>query len=160
MKKIITFLSLLIPAVFLMTPVWANDAPLKTYTTTTSYEDVVQDMKDAITDAGLKIDFGGKISEMLERTAKDTGATMKVYKNAEFMQFCSVSLTRKMMEADPANMGVCPYIVFIYETVKMPGTVTVGYRRPIGAPGEASKKALGNIDALLDRLVKEAAGKK
>ena len=160
MKKYFTFLTPLISALFLANFAFANEAPLKTYTTSTSYEDVVQDMKDAITDAGLKIDYGGKISEMLERTGKDLGAKIKVYKHAEFMQFCSASLTRKMMEADPANMGVCPYIVFIYETVKKPGTVTLGYRRPIGAPGEASKKALGHIDALLDSIVKEAAGKK
>jgi len=156
MKKIITFLSLLVPVVFLTNAVWANDAPLKTYTTTNSYEDVVQDMKDAITDAGLKIDFGGKISEMLERTGKDIGATMKVYKNAEFMQFCSASLTRKMMEADPANIVFCPYVIFYYERTDEPGTVYVGYRELDEEGSDASEAAKKTINKLLGEIIKEA----
>ena len=159
MKQISMLIGTLMAAFFMMATANANEAPLKTYTVQGSYEDVVQEAEDAIVNAGLNIDYRGKISEMLDRTGKDIGATMKVYKSAEFMQFCSARLTRNMMEADPANMGVCPYIIFIYETTKTPGTITIGYRRPLGAKGEASMAALGKIEALLDGIVKEAAGK-
>ena len=158
MRTLSKLFAALILTGLLATVTIASEAPLKTYTIKADYADVLQEADDAIVNSGLTIDFRGNISDMLDRTSKDLGATMRVYKNADFMQFCSASLTRNMMEADPANMGVCPYIVFVYETVKNPGTITVGFRRPIGAPGEASKKALDKIEALLESIVKEAAG--
>ena len=136
----------------------ANELALKSYSTQGEYVEVLQDVEDAIQDAGLNIDYRGKIGEMLDRTRKDLGGTSKLYKGALFLQFCSARLSRKMMEADPANMGVCPYIVYVYETVKKPGTVVVGYKRPQGAAGEASQKALKAIDTLLHGIVKEATG--
>ena len=136
----------------------ANSIALKTYSVEADFADVVLDVEDGIVNAGLNIDYRGNIAEMLERTGKDLGSTTKIYKGARFMQFCSARLSRAMMEADPANMGVCPYIVFVYETIKKPGMVVVGYKRPLGAPGVASQKALGKIEALLEGIVKEAAG--
>ncbi len=158
MKQISTLLGALMTMALLMGAVSAGDAPLKIYTVQGSYADVVQDVEDGIVNAGLNIDYRGKIAQMLDRTGKDIGATKQVYKGAEFMQFCSARLSRDMMEADPTNMGVCPYIVFVYETTAKPGTITVGYKRPLGAPGEASQKALGKIEALLEGIIKEAAG--
>ncbi|MCP4934659.1 MAG: DUF302 domain-containing protein [bacterium] len=134
----------------------ANDAALKSYSTQGEFEEVIQDVEDAIVNAGLNIDYRGKIGEMLDRTRKDLGGTTKIYNGAQFMQFCSARLSRRMMEADPANMGVCPYIVYVYKTTKKPGTVVVGYKRPQGAAGEASQKALNAIDTLLNAIVKEA----
>ncbi len=134
----------------------ANEAALRSYSTQGEYEEVIQDVEDSILNAGLNIDYRGRIGEMLDRTRKDLGGTSKIYKGAQFMQFCSARLSRKMMEADPANMGVCPYIVYVYETIKKPGTVVVGYKRPQGAAGEASQKALNAIDTLLNAIVKEA----
>ncbi len=134
----------------------ANDAALKSYSIQGEYAEVLQDVEDAIQDAGLNIDYRGRIGAMLDRTGKDIGSTKKIYKGAQFLQFCSARLSRNMMEADPLNMGVCPYIVFVYETSAKPGTVVVGYRRPQGAAGEASQKALKAIDTLLNGIVKEA----
>jgi uncharacterized protein (DUF302 family) len=159
MKRMSAFLGTLMAMVILIGSASANEVALKTYSLQGDYADVVQDVEDGIVNAGLNIDYRGKISAMLDRTGKDIGATKKVYKGAEFMQFCSARLSREMMEADASNMGVCPYIVFVYETVAKPGTITVGYKRPLGAAGDASQKALGKIEALLDGIVKEAAGK-
>jgi hypothetical protein len=62
-----------------------------------------------------------------------------------------------MMEADPANIAFCPYVIFIYEAADRPGETVVGYRRPQAAAGsEASRKALADIDALLDGIVRDA----
>ncbi len=157
MKRFPAVLGSLIALFFLATPAAANKLALKTYSVQGNYAEVVQDVESGIMDAGLNIDYRGHIATMLERTGKDIGATKKIYKGAEFLQFCSARLSRDMMEADPANMGVCPYIIFVYETTANPGTVTVGYRRPLGAAGEASQKALAKIEALLDGIVKEAA---
>ncbi len=128
MKLFFAGLSTLIAAVFMTTLASADNSPMKTYSLQAAYVDVVQEVEDGITDAGLEIAFRGKISDFLDRTSKAVGAKVKVYKHAEFIQFCSVLLTRNMMEADAANMGVCPYIIFVYETEKKPGTISVGYR--------------------------------
>ena len=136
----------------------ALESAMKTYSTQGQYGEVLQDVEDSILNAGLNIDYRGRISDMLERTRKDLGGTTKLYKGAQFIQFCSARLSRNMMKADPANMGVCPYTVFVYETTKNPGTVIVGYKRPLGAPGKASQEALNKIDTLLNGIVKEATG--
>ena len=158
MTRITALLAPLIAAAFLMGQAGASELALKTYSIEADYAEVVQDVEDGIVNAGLNIDYRGNIGDMLDRTGKDVGSTKKVYKGAQFVQFCSATLSRKMMEADPLNMGVCPYIIFIYETAEKPGTITVGYKRPLGAAGDASQKALGKIEALLDGIVKEAAG--
>jgi hypothetical protein len=129
----------------------------RTYSKAAAFDDIKFELNNAIVDRGLTVDNTGRIGEMLERTGADVGSTKKIYKNAEFLTFCSAKLSRQMMEADPANVGFCPYVVFVYEAEAKPGTTVVGYRRPMSASGsEATKKALGEIDALLDGIVKDA----
>jgi hypothetical protein len=48
-------------------------------------------------------------------------------------------------------------VVFIYEAANKPGETVVGYRKlSLASVGEASKKALADIDALLDGIAKDA----
>jgi hypothetical protein len=60
------------------------------------------------------------------------------------------------MEADAANLGYCPYVIFIYETAAGPGTVHVGYRPPTPQGSDISKAALAEVERLLDAIAKEA----
>ena len=134
-------------------PAAAADAV--TYTRTgATYEDVRTDLESAIIKEGLKVDYVGNIAGMLERTGKDVGSNAPVYKNAEFMTFCSAKLSRQMMEADPANMSQCPYVVFIYQRAATLKEVSVGYRK-VNAVGRG-KKSLDEINAMLDRIAKAA----
>jgi hypothetical protein len=65
------------------------------------------------------------------------------------------------MEADPANMSMCPYTISVYATAQDPGTVYVSYRRPWRPDGSAaSKAALKEVEVLLDRIAREAVGLK
>jgi hypothetical protein len=136
-------------------PALAQD--LKTYGKKGSYEDVKFELNDAIIRRGLAIDYTGQINKMLERTGADVGSTKKIYANAEFFMFCSAKLSRDMIEADPANLGYCPYVIFLYEVADKPGEIVVGYRRPSPKGDAASQKALAAIDTLLDGIVKDAA---
>lgn len=135
-------------------PVRAQE--LRTYTKAAAYDDVRFDLNEAIVGKGLNIEQIGNIAQMLERTGADVGSTKPVYKHAEFFSFCSARLSRRMMEADPANIALCPYVVFIYEAVGKPGEIVVGYRRPAGGNAEASREALAAVDALLDGIAREA----
>lgn len=145
-----------VAVVAVATPAAADD-PLKTATVKGAFEDVRTDLQDAIINQGLKVDYNGKIGEMLKRTGADVGSTKEVYSNAEYFTFCSSKLSRAMMEADPINMGMCPYMMFVYESAGKPGEVTIGYRG-LAARGDAgSQKALATINALLDAILKEAS---
>lgn len=133
------------------------DKATTTFSAKKSFEDAKFDLTNAITDKGLTIDTTGHIASMLERTGADVGSTKPIYKAAEYVTFCSAKLSRQMMEADAGNMGLCPYVMFLYETVAKPGEVTVGYRRLPDDGSDASKAAFKAINALLEGLAKEAA---
>jgi uncharacterized protein (DUF302 family) len=71
-----------------------------------------------------------------------------IYDNADIFMFCSATLSRKVMEADPANIAYCPYGVFVTDK---DGKVQVGYRnQPEGV--------MQDVQALLDDIAREAAG--
>lgn len=121
-----------------------------------TFDDVKFELTNAIVDRGLKVDHTGFIGEMLKRTGADVGSSKPLYKQAEYMTFCSAKLSRAMMEADTANIGLCPYVVFVYETVAKPGEIVVGYRVVPKRGSDASKAAIAEIDKLLDGIVADA----
>jgi len=136
----------------------AADDGVTVYTVEGEFADVLQDTANAISGHGLKIDHRAHIGDMLERTAADVGATRTVYMGAEAMQFCSAVYSRRTMEADPANIAYCPYVIFVYERADRPGTVFVGFRRLAETGTAESRAALAAVNDLLDAIVREAAG--
>lgn len=136
-------------------PAAASD--MKLFEAKGAYADVKSDLANAIVNRGLVTDYTGNVGGMLERTGADVGSTKPIYKSAEYMVFCSAKLSRMMMEADPTNLGFCPFVVFVYEPADKPGTAVVGYRPPVSTKGsDATKKVLAEVDALLEGIVKEA----
>ncbi|BAV32825.1 hypothetical protein SCL_0503 [Sulfuricaulis limicola] len=129
---------------------------LRLYTVKRDFDTVKEDIEIAITGRGLVIDHTSHIGAMLERTGKDLGATTPIYGNAGSMQFCSATISRRTMEADPANIVFCPYIIVYFTLPQDPKTVYVGYRRPLPAGSEASRASIREIENLLDGIVKEA----
>ena len=138
-----------------------NLNPVATYSKRAKFEEVRDDLKLAIEGKGLVIDYQSYVNRMLERTGKDVGSARKLYADAQAFVFCSAALSRKTMEADPANVALCPYSIMVYETVKEPGKVTVSYRRPWRPDGSAaSKAALMEVDKLLDGIARAALGRR
>ena len=138
----------------------ADPHPVVSYTKQGKFENVRDDLRMAIESRGLVIDYHAFVNRMLERTGKDVGSTRQLYANAESLSFCSAALSRKTMEADPANMSQCPYSIVVYATAPAPDQVVVSYRRPWRPDGSpASKAALKEVEALLDRIAREAVGK-
>src|SRR5512147_2150872 len=137
----------------------ADPHPIVSYSKTAKFEDVVEDLKLAIQEKGLVIDYESFVGRMLERTGKDVGSTRKLYADAKAFVFCSAALSRKTMEADPANASFCPYSIMAYATAQQPGTVHVSYQRPWRPDGSAaSKAALKEVEALLDGIARAALG--
>jgi uncharacterized protein (DUF302 family) len=127
------------------------------YSKRAKFEDVRDDLKLAIEAKGLVIDYQSFVNRMLERTGKDVGSARKLYADAQAFVFCSAALSRKTMEADPANASLCPYSMMVYATAREPERVFVSYRRPWRPDGSAaSKTALKEVEALLDGIAREA----
>jgi uncharacterized protein (DUF302 family) len=136
----------------------ADPHPLVTYSKKgAKFDEVRDEVKLAIEGKGLVIDLQSFVNRMLERTGKDVGSARKLYGDAQAFVFCSAALSRKTMEADPANVSLCPYSITVYATARDPGTVHVSYRRPWRPDGSAaSKAALKEVEALLDGIAREA----
>lgn len=135
--------------------------PVVSYSKKAKFEDVRDDLKAAIEGKGLVIDYHSFINRMIERTGKDTGSTRKVYVDAQAFVFCSAALSRKMMEADPANASACPYSITVYATAQEPDKVWVAYQRPWRPDGSAaSKAALKEVETLLDGIARASVGMK
>ena len=146
----------------LWAPTFAADpSPLVIYSKQAKFEDVRDDLKAAIEGKGLVIDYQSFVNRMLERTGKDVGSARKLYADAQAFVFCSATLSRKMMEADAANVSMCPYTMVVYATAQEPQTVYVSYRRPWRPDGSpASRSALKDVESLLDALARESLGLK
>jgi len=129
-----------------------------TFSVKDDYAFVVDAIKEAIGDRGIKINGVNFIGKMLHRTAAAVGATKDIYKHGQAYNFCSSTLSRATMEADPHNIAFCPYIITVYELTDEPGTIYVTYRKPLVVGNEASKKSLKAIGDLLDNIVKDAIG--
>jgi len=146
-------------AIFSAAALAAGPHPVVTYSKKAKFEDVRDDLKLAIEAKGLVIDYQSFVNRMLERTGKDVGSTRKLYIDARAFVFCSAALSRKTMEADPANMAICPYSIAVYAMADEPEKVYVSYRRPWRPDGSAaSKAALKEVETLLDRIAREAVG--
>ncbi|KIN61060.1 hypothetical protein Z945_2045 [Sulfitobacter noctilucae] len=126
------------------TTVLAEDAV--TYPFEGSFEDATFAVESAIVGRGLVIDYVSHTGEMLARTAADVGSDVKLFEEADIFLFCSATLSRNVMEADPMNIAHCPYGIFVADRA---GDVTVGYRTYPEGP-------MQEVQAFLDEIVKEA----
>ena len=125
-----------------------------------NFDDVLFDLQNAIIDRGLVIDYTGHVQTMLERTSEAVGSvtpggSKTPYVEAKYLQFCSAKLTHEVVSANPLNIAICPYVVFIFELKSDPGNIHVGYRRPIAGPSRLTRKAVEKVEALLAEIVAE-----
>lgn len=140
----------------------ASAEPVKTtehqvlFKTEGVFDEVKENVRLAIENQGLVINYTAQVGDMLERTGNDLGFTDHTYLAGDVMEFCSADLTRKMVAADPSNLVFCPYAVHLYELAAEPGVIYVGYKRPMPVGNEESQAALMAIDDLLARIVEEA----
>ncbi len=122
-----------------------SDAPIQT-TFDGTFDDATFAVESAIVGRGLVIDYVSHVGDMLKRTAADVGSTKVVFERADIFLFCSAVVSRKVMEADPANIQHCPYGIFV---AQRDGTVVIGYRDYPDGPMQL-------VETLLQEIVKEA----
>jgi uncharacterized protein (DUF302 family) len=134
----------------------AQDGVRAIYVTGEDFDTVKTFLGEALTARGLVVNNVSHIGDMLERTGKDLGATRRIYLKAEALEFCSAVVSRRMMEADPHNIVFCPYVISIYVLPSEPNRTYVAYRRPPTKGSPASRKALAEVERLLDGIIREA----
>lgn len=122
-----------------------------TYETQDTFDDVVFGLESAILDAGLVIDSISHTGAMLERTRADVGSDVVLFEQADVFSFCSATVSRRVMEADPMNIRFCPYDIFVMTQPSKPDVTTVGYLSYPEGP-------MQEVQALLDGIVREALG--
>lgn len=133
----------------------AGDSYSVMFQTKGKYQDVRDAVVMAIEGKGLKITNTNHIADMLDRTGKDLGATKRVYEFAEQMEFCSATVSRAMMEADPHAIVACPYSIAVYKIPK-DAHIYVAFRKPPTSKSPALKKAMAEVEKLLTEIVKDA----
>lgn len=151
MKKRLFTSALLSAAFALNTAAIAADDVYTVTTAELEFADAATAVENGIINRGFAIDYHGFIGDMLKRTGQDVGATKSLYSDAEFFTFCSAVFSRKVMEAEIADIAYCPYVVFVYENAATPGEVTLGFRQ-LPAGGERD-----TINTLLTEIVDTAA---
>jgi uncharacterized protein (DUF302 family) len=119
----------------------------KTYTYDGAFDDAAFGVESAIVDKGLVIDYVSHTGDMLNRTGKDVGSNKPLFEKADIFLFCSAVLSRKVMEADPANIAYCPYKIFV---TKRDGKVEIGH--PVYPEGPMKE-----VEALLADISKAAS---
>ncbi len=127
-----------------------------TYHVKAEFGEVREQVKAAIQNKGLKINNISYIGRMLRRTGKDLGYKKVVFTHAQAFEFCSATVSRFMMEADPNHIVFCPYVITVYELPKQPGIVYVSYRRPPMVGDAQSRKTLKAVEELLDSIIQDA----
>lgn len=126
------------------------------YTSKDGFDTVKSAVTEAIAGQGLVINTTSHIGEMLERTGRDMGGAKQVFVKAESIEFCSATVSRKTMEADPHNIVFCPYIISIYVLPNEPNKTYVSYRKPELVGTRASKASLKEVEKLLRSIIEEA----
>ena len=133
----------------------------KSLVKTGKFEDVLDDLRDAILKRGFVIDYVGHFNAMLERTADTAGSVTakgvkSPYINAQYLQFCPSKLTHEAISADPFGIANCPIALFVFELRHEPGKVHVGYRLPVDSPSKLVKEVNSRLAKLLDEISADA----
>jgi uncharacterized protein (DUF302 family) len=137
---------LCVAAISLLAPPALAVDQATTYLYDGSFDDATFAVESAIVGRGLVIDLQSHVGEMLNRTGADVGSDVMIFDAADIFLFCSATLSREVMEADPMNIAHCPYGIFVAD---QGGKVLIGYRNY--PDGEMQK-----VQAMLDDIVQEA----
>lgn len=127
------------------------------YVSKENFDTVKAAITDSIAGKGLVINTTSHIGDMLERTGKDLGNAKPIFSKAESFEFCSATVSRLTMEADPHNIVFCPYIISVYVLANEPAKTYVSFRKPQAVnASKASASALKEIEKLLRGIIEEA----
>ena len=120
------------------------------YSTQGEYNNVRDDLVDAIESYGMVVSYTAHAAAMLERTAGAVGAIKQVYEFADILLFCKANTTYDLTLANPHNIVLCPYGIAVYSLREDKDTVYISFRKPnLNIPEWAA------VHHLLEEIVSE-----
>ena len=137
-------------------PAHAWSAPYAVYVSESDFDTVMEGAKSAIAERGLYINNIMHLGEMLERTGKDLGIGGPLYARAESIEFCSATLSRKMIAEDPNRLVNCPFILSIYTLPGQEGKTYVVHRN-VPAEETANSAVMREVVEMLKGVAEGAA---
>lgn len=157
MKKL--FLGLL--AIFSFATAHADDpvdlGHVVIYSGEATFDEAKEAVQFAVGNLGMVISDELHLSEMLDRTGKDIGATTRVYENAETIAWCSASLSRKMAEVEATSLVFCPFAISLYELDGQPGKIYAAFRKPwMGEASDAAREVMEEVEAMYHEVAEAA----
>jgi hypothetical protein len=118
------------------------------------FEYILDNVRNAIIERGINIANELHASGMLNRTAPDLGIETNVFLHAVTIEFCSATISHKLVAAHPGNMVLCPFTISIYVLSEDPDIVYIAYKPP--AASDESTEALKEVETLLREIVMES----
>lgn len=127
------------------------------YSGEVSFEEAKSGLKFAVGNLGMVISDELHLSEMLDRTGADIGAAKRVFEHAETIAWCSASLSRKMVEAQPTSLVFCPFAISLYTLEGQPDKVYAAYRKPyLGEASDAARAIMEEVEAMYQEVAEAA----
>lgn len=121
-----------------------------------NFEEVRENVVNAIINRGLVINNISRVGEMLERTGRGLGDTQRIFHRAEILEFCSAGISRENMKANPHIIVFCPYGIAIYVLPDNPRKVYISYRKPVSGDSPQERSAMQSLEKLMSSIVLEA----
>jgi len=104
-----------------------------------AYDEALTMVKDVIKGKGINIAHTLPAGEMLGRTGPDFGIKDQVLKSGEIVEFCSASISHKLIKANPENITICPFSIAVYVLNSDPANVRLTTRIPYVLDGSSSE---------------------
>ena len=142
-------------------PAGANDEPEQSpvYTKIVEdgkYSDTLEAVKEIIKSKGINIAHTLPPSDMLGRTGPAFGITQPILQDGEIIEFCSAKVSHQLIQANPENIVLCPFVISVYVLSEDPANVRMTYRMPY-VIDEASQTAIEAMNDLVIGIIEEAA---
>lgn len=152
MRYAIAVLLITLPALSL-----AADSPVDSnraiYSAVGVFEDVRDDISDAILERGMVISSVSRVGEMLQRTGKDLGDSRPIYLEAEVLEFCNAAISRRALKADPHSIVYCPYKIAVYSLPDTPERIYLAYPKLRASVAGESETALNAVEDMLRGII-------
>jgi len=153
MKKIFVLLFFI-----LFTSIWA-DYTKKVYENYVIYEvqgkysDIIFTLLDELSQDGFILSYRANIADAMEGLTK-FHKRKALFKNAEKIGFCKVSLTLEMMDENPNNLMFCPLSIALYEENKKNSNTKIIYR--IEKNLSKDEKIMDKVNSTILRLIENS----
>lgn len=125
------------------------------YVSDNAFDDVMDGLRLAIEQRGFVINKILHMNQMLERTGADLGMEQALFGQAQSVEFCSATLSRRMMSEDPSRIVNCPFIIAVYTLADQPGKTLVAHRRISAAELETSA-AMRDVASMLASIAEQS----